>query len=872
MAKQPKQAYGFGVAGPTPEIPPTPVVAQRAPTAGDTGYEPATLWVDVPAADVYVLTSVAGGAANWSISSTGTTLLDTLTGDAGGAIPPDATHTINVVGGDTTTVNGAGNTITIDASAAGYPVTPYVVGAATTGGYTTVQAAINAANAAGGGTVFVQPGTYTENLTLYDGINIRGDGLQSIITGVHTPPASGAVIFEDLYLTSATDIITSAAAGTTRFRFESCVFNCTNGYVVDCASWTGPVDIYNCNTASTNDGVVNVATSTVAIEDSFVGAGTNALGIAGGTLAITNSRIPCPISPTGASAVSVTQGSFIGGTLTTAGTTALAVYDSTFSTGANAAVSHGSAGVTTLSNCTITSSANPCIAGAGAGVINITDVNFLSNQALAGTLTRGYVPETKVTKLAAGDGTYRVNVYTPEYDVIQAFASDDTASGAASLNAIDADMQVTAGDGNHTPDALQASIEAVSGANALGLYAVHGIAQQADGSVIASTLVGTEGEVTVSETDAADLPQVYCFGVKGYYNTDDAAAVPLAGEFAGVGSVVEYTSPLNAYGYGFVATRLDGGGAGTAARAAFGVAQGTSAIADWLYGLDLYNTATNAGQPYTNADIRMQNQSTIAVDTLGVSFSGDVAARSVNPVNTNIASFDVDVMVQSKANTGAAPTGANGDYNIIYMQDRTVMEEFVIAAGGQTIIAPRLNDNGLIISGDLANAEGYEYYFGHTTRSRHQFVIGTDDAFFIEAEIQVTDCGSEDPLWVGFRKLGAPNAVYTNYTDAATIGLRHTTNDDTCITGSNLNAGGWTYTNSTDAWTDGQSKLLRVNVSDAGVVTFTMDGVALSASETITFDTGDTVIPFIHHLFIAAGGTPSAVYLKSLKVGYQAWY
>lgn len=38
--------------------------------------------------------------------------------------------------------------------------------------YTTITAAITAANAAGGGTVFVKPGIYTEDLTLYAGVNI----------------------------------------------------------------------------------------------------------------------------------------------------------------------------------------------------------------------------------------------------------------------------------------------------------------------------------------------------------------------------------------------------------------------------------------------------------------------------------------------------------------------------------------------------------------------------------------------------------------------------------------------------------------------------------------------------------------------------
>lgn len=869
MAKYKKRTTsGYGIETPLPDIFPTPIKAQRAPTAADTGYPIGQMWVDQPSDDVYVLTTVTAGAATWAISSTGTSVLDTLTPDTGTSpVVPTAGHTISVLGGDTTTVTGGLNTITINASDSGYPITPFVVGAATTAGYATVQAAIDAANAAGGGMVYVQPGTYTEDLTLYDGITIRGDNIQSIITGVHTPPAAGAVIFIDLYLTSATDIITSAAAGTTRFRFETCTFNCTNGYVVDCANWTGPVDIYNCNVASTADGVVNVATSTVAIEDSFVGAGANALGIAGGTLAIINSRIACPISPTGASAVSITQGSYIGGTVTTAGTTALAIYDSTFSTGANAAITHGSAGALTISNSTITSSANPCITGAGAGAVTLTDVNFLSNSALAATLTRAYVAEEKCTKVTCGDTVYRVNAFSNEFNVIQAYASDDTVSGVSALNAMNADIQVTAGDGNHTPDAFQASIDAVSGANVLAAYAVHGIAIQTDGSTIGSTLTGAVGEITISETDVADLPQVYAFGVKGYYNTDDAAAVPATGEYAGVGSVVEYTTPLNAYGYGFVATRL-GAGAGTAARAAFGVAQGTNAIADWLYGLDLYNTATNAGVAYTNSDIRFQNQSTITVDTEGVTFSGDIETRSISATNTRIQAFYANPLGQLSGQAGALMTGATGTVNDLVFQEGMMMQNFMIGAG-QTKIIPIMEADGLDIALDLTATEGQEMNFGVLSSNKHAYTIGTSAAFFVEARFKVADVSGCEPLVIGFRKQEANNGTWTAYTDYATIGIVTSQNADLITLSTEVGGGGTTYTNTTDAFTDGQTHTLRVNVDASGNVTYLIDGVAPSATAAYQFTNALVVMPFIH--LVHAAVAPGKIHMISFACGYQAW-
>lgn len=1029
MAKYKKRiTSGYGIETPLPDLFPSPILADRSPTTADNGYPQGQVWINKNSAsadfnDIWILTSVAAGLANW----------EPIGNDTGGAAP----------------------------------ITKYVVDPDGTGDYTTIQGAINAVQASTNTTamIFVRPSAtpYTENLTLYDGLIIRGDNIQTTITGVHTPPASGAVIFMDLYLTSATDVITSAAAGTTRLRFFDCTFNCTNGYVVDCANWTGPVDFHSCHTASTADGVVRVGASTVTIENSYVGAGANALSITGGTLTIRGSRIGCPVSPAGANAGSITEGSFISGTVTLAGTSAMSIANSTLSTGANAAITQSSAGALTLTDTTITSVAAPCIAGAGAGAVTLSNVNFTSNSALDATLTRAYVAETKNTKTTCGDSTYRVNAFSGDSNVMSVYCDDATATGANYNKAIRGDMTVSSGDGTDSPQAIRgelthltgshheegyggyylaqqddgsqidsnligllgavssletdagdtpqqwtfglqgilfgadtgavfgaglqagvasyvtyntcwndvghgflasrngggaggtaaaaykveagsaiisdwdigldlyngatglayatadirlwnqttvlsaatdvtttypdtvealfvmtdsenfqvantvdgtfaSAIEAIegnftadSGASILQINGVFGYATQADGSAITSTASGVEGQLHLLETDNADLPPVYAFAVKGYLTGLDATGIP-GGITAGVGSVVEYITPFNAKAYGVAVTRLDSyGGTGTAGAAAFGVLQGTVAAADWLYGIS-FAGSTNG---FTNADIQFQNSSTLASDTTGAVFSGDVAGRSFNPTNTNIESFDVDPIIQSNANTGAVASGATGDINVLYLQDRTTVKSFVLGAG-QTILKPVLEDDGLLISLDLANSEGQEIWWGHTTRSRHVFTIGTSPAFFIEAEFKVADCGTSDPLWIGFRNLVAPNANYTTYTDSYVIGLRNTTGADTTVIGTNLNNAGWAYQDTGDAWLDGESHVLRIDVSAAGVVTALIDGVAPTTPVAFTFDDTDQICPYIHHLF-AAAGSPAAIHLKSLKCGYSAW-
>ena len=182
-----RRAYGMGNG--FQDLENLPIIANRAPANGDISYPIGQIWIYQPLDDAYILTSVAAGVAHW----------DSITSMTPGSAP----------------------------------TTKYVVDSDGSAGYTTIQAAINAAWAAGGGVVYVRPGVYTENLTLYTGVPIQGANLATTITGVHTPADIGIMSFYDCSLTSATDIVTSAAAGASRIIFSGCNINCTNGYAAD---------------------------------------------------------------------------------------------------------------------------------------------------------------------------------------------------------------------------------------------------------------------------------------------------------------------------------------------------------------------------------------------------------------------------------------------------------------------------------------------------------------------------------------------------------------------------------------------------------------------------------------------------------------
>ena len=108
-----QQAYGYPQ--PSQAIFPGPFITNRDPTAADgqkKGFPIGQNWINVSNNTVFVLTSDVAGTATWSISTAGSSNLDTLTGDSGGAITPSAGN-ISLLGtADEVTVTGTANTLT----------------------------------------------------------------------------------------------------------------------------------------------------------------------------------------------------------------------------------------------------------------------------------------------------------------------------------------------------------------------------------------------------------------------------------------------------------------------------------------------------------------------------------------------------------------------------------------------------------------------------------------------------------------------------------------------------------------------------------------------------------------------------------------
>lgn len=273
--------------------------------------------------------------------------------------------------------------------ASGFTTTPYVVGPVNVGTYQTVQAAVDAANAAGGGMVFIQPGTYTENLTLYTGIQLSSPSPQSVtIVGVHLPPPTGTLNLNRITFQSSTHVLSSTAAGTTTIIMEDCNVVVSNGYTFNLLNWIGQIQCFNIENSGTNDGFINnTGRCAFYLFSSGMGNGSgNTATISGNTILGQAVQVNCPVNfVTGANITS--YGSSYLASVTCSNNSIVSFNGDTFSTGSSAAITQSSTGTLSLSNVSITTSNNPAIAGSGAGRVELANVTFVSDAHIANTLS-----------------------------------------------------------------------------------------------------------------------------------------------------------------------------------------------------------------------------------------------------------------------------------------------------------------------------------------------------------------------------------------------------------------------------------------------------------------------------------------------------
>ena len=162
----------------------------------------------------------------------------------------------------------------------------------------------------------------------------------------------------------------------------------------------------------------------------------------------------------------------------------------------------------------------------------------------------------------------------------------------------------------------------------------------------------------------------------------------------------------------------------------------------------------------------------------------------------------------------------------------------------------------------------------------NKFVAGTHSGY-IDFSVFAADWTSYDAISIGFRKAENFNAGHAPivgagtgdplYTDFATFGLQES---DKIQIATDLNNGGsGSYKDTGDTPTDSQNVQCRVELASSGAVTYKLvqnkvAGAGLlaapSATEAYTFDSGDTLVPYI---FIhGKDHADTAMLLKDIEV------
>lgn len=850
MVKNSRTGYGFGLGGPLPDLSPVPVIAQRAPTANDLNYEIGTTWINQVTNQAWIHTNDAAGAATWVLSSPGASDVDTING-----LSP-VLGNIVVDGGTNITDVNAGNTVTLNLDAAITLATSvtsplYTAAAADAliqaGGVNDVV--VRLGDAAGATFFRVQDSTTADVWTVdSNGVFAAFAGLT--VTGAFTQTAGIVNIGADA-AANAVNIGTGAAA-------KVITIGSTNG-----------ASSLALNVGTGNFALEGNVATTYAISN--VGANTGQVDIAGGT---------------GARAINIGAG---GGGIKTIGigqgATADVISIGTGTGAGSLALDAGSGGFsldsTGVSNITVTSAGlDLSVQGVGCAV-NVTsteaenDAIFIEASAAnggillaAGTGGIRIGDEADCTGLTFGNiaPTANRNITIGSGTVVTAAVTDDISigDGGATTNA-NSIKHVDINNGGVTLGEVNTFI--ACGAVTSGTHLTEiCCGNRAAGTATLNISDGT-GTKTVNLGNADALTTLNIDAITAINDNVNAAFSACTGTSTGAVTIGNIATSTAMALQSSTTIDIDAAGAMTMNSTAGTINIGNDDV-DQNMGF-----GTDGERVVTIGSVNGAAGLVLQAGTADITVTGTVQDMTANFVREtgDAITFRSSPVAQSTLDTCVIPTGVAGTTDLLVFENGMIMEQFII--GTQAILAPRMGAAalGLTVSCDLTNAEGKEYNFGAArTSSKHSFTIGTSAAFYMQLRFTCLDVSTLEPAYFGFRKTQANNAAYGNYTDFVAYGVNDGVAPGDCAISTRLNSGAQVNTDTNDAWADGATHTLRINVSAAGVVTFLFDGIAPTVTQAYTFDNGDVVHPFWTHLYNATVAAGDEVYWESMEIGFQA--
>lgn len=211
--------------------------------------------------------------------------------------------------------------------------------------------------------------------------------------------------------------------------------------------------------------------------------------------------------------------------------------------------------------------------------------------------------------------------------------------------------------------------------------------------------------------------------------------------------------------------------------------------------------------------------------------------------------FDKPIVFQDPL--GAAPTGTA---NTLGWQLSPYGSLNRTNIGTQTIVAPVLDANGLLIDQDDTAGDGSHTSANQQALGDQSFVVGKT-AFMVAARVVAADW-TDTQFLVGFRKKAVYTADYNDYTDLAAIG-GGSADGDSIYTFGILNNAATVATDTSVNFADTVSIVLMIKVAIDGTVTAYANGVSYpiysAGTTTLVLDADDEMIPFYQHVNIGNG-------------------
>jgi len=241
--------------------------------------------------------------------------------------------------------------------------------------------------------------------------------------------------------------------------------------------------------------------------------------------------------------------------------------------------------------------------------------------------------------------------------------------------------------------------------------------------------------------------------------------------------------------------------------------------------------------------------------------SGDFA-RVAKESPTWTATFDDGDGEGLYTHSAAGLTTSTTLTNLAYFEDGLVLAYEPLAT--QTLDID-MDASSLDIGGDQTADDGYELFSGTMGATGRPFVVGVDEAFQTCVTFSVEDISGTDDLHFGFRNVDAARGGFDDYLDAAALGC--TAADGTIDIETIDGNAATTTTDTTDTLADATSTTWCVLVSDTGVVTYTIDGVAPTTTAAFTLDTGAMMVPFFR--FLQDTALTGEVDITSWETKYQ---